>query len=133
MECTCTERVDRFELERTFFKTKFDNQHKSLKKVEMSNQWPKASEAPHRLMHTRAPVLTGANGDWAGRPADGVDPMGRTSRNAEMAGGCATAIAVKVAVRDECDESGGSTEGRSDGERIEAEQRLEIQTAKCVE
>ena len=84
----------------------------------MSNQWPKASEALHRLMHTRAPVLTGANGDWAGRPADGVDPMGRTSRNAEMAGGCATAIAVKVVVRDECDESGGSTEGRSDGERI---------------
>ena len=48
----------------------------------------------------------------AGRPADGgVDPMGRTSRNAQMAGGCETAIAVKVAVRDECDESGGEHRG----------------------
>ena len=48
----------------------------------------------------------------AGRPADGgVDPMGWTSHNAEMAGGCATAIAVKVVVRDECDESGGEHRG----------------------
>ena len=58
------------------------------------------------------PIGCGWGCERAGRSADGgVDPMGRTSRNAEMAGGCATAIAVKVAVRDECDESGGEHSG----------------------
>ncbi len=59
--------------------------------------------------------------------------MGRTSECAEIAAERATVIAVEVLMCNEVVRVVGSTERRSDGTGSGGQQRLEIQTAKCVE